>query len=353
MSGRKKGCCSAELFWQQDIDESLVLKKLWTKGGQWQCCLFLGILCVGLGVLLMGEAGKVQELVVEYGTKDKTKEFTLDEDFEGDVFFYYELNNFYGNYRNYVENRENNVVGSSFMKYRCKGQGQAAQTLKDITNIRGKGESSADLAKYLNPEKDIINKGPDADGQELFPCGLVAFSMFLDEYSLYKVEGTEDHLKIQMKTDEVAWKSDIDHMDAKIKEKDGKWVIADRMKPDEIFFKSWIDNDLLKQRFAVWYRTSASTTVRHLWAKIPGGLKKGKYKLTFDVNGPIWEDWNVKKSVVISTVSSTGGKGNGFIQMACIIWGAVLLLSGLCWLAAPKPVKKVSEEGDESWAQPR
>jgi hypothetical protein len=354
-----KGCCNAQLFWQQEIDESLLLKRLYTKGGQWKCCFFLGILCVGLGAILLAEAGKVQEVVIPYGINDKSIDVTIDEDMKGEVFFYYGLDNFYGNYRNYVENRENILVGSSLMRYRCKGEGAPAHTLNDaqmVRNMESNPEKFADLAKHLTP--DVMNPGAE-NGQTLYPCGLVAFSMFLDEYSLYKIEGSGSDMKVSNVTlnfQDLAWSSDVAHFDDVIVEENGEWKVRDKYK--EVSFKSWIRNDLLKERFAVWYRTSASTKVKHLWARIPEGLPKGTYKLNFDVNGPIWDDWLVKKSVILSTVSSTGGKGNGFIALSCIIWGVLLLLCGLIWLAAPKPVRKVveGEEGDASdpnWASPR
>eukprot|EP00746_Dinoflagellata_sp_MGD_P012334 gnl/MRDRNA2_/MRDRNA2_126262_c0_seq1.p1 gnl/MRDRNA2_/MRDRNA2_126262_c0~~gnl/MRDRNA2_/MRDRNA2_126262_c0_seq1.p1 ORF type:complete len:357 (+),score=60.43 gnl/MRDRNA2_/MRDRNA2_126262_c0_seq1:141-1211(+) len=356
MSGNRGGCCNAEIFWQQDIDESLILKKAYTKGGQWKCCLFLGIFCVGLGAVLMAEAGKVKELVIEYGINDEFIDFEVTEDMTGEVFFYYSLSGFYGNYRNYVENRENLIVGSALMKYRCKGEGAPAQTLDHALKLRNgvkTPEKFADLQTFANFTTNVINDGDGApesapDGQTLFPCGLVAFSMFADEYSLYNVEAEE---KVPMNFDNIAWSSDMAHFDETIiEQEDGSYKIGD--------YTSWIRTDLMKQRFAIWYRTSASTKVKHLWGKIPGGLKKGKYKLILEVNGPIWEDWGVKKSVVISTVSSTGGKGNGFIGVSCIVWGVLLLLMGLVWLVAPKPVRKVmeGEEGDASdpnWAAPR
>jgi hypothetical protein len=282
-------------------------------------------------------------------------EFELSEDWKSDVFFYYELGNFYGNYKNFVENREKLLVDGSLMKYKCtNSEGASANTKEDAKAIRVSPASFADLGKHITD--DVVHEGEE---QELFPCGLVSLSMFLDEYSLYKIEGSGSDMKVSNVTlnfQDLAWSSDVAHFDDVIVEENGEWKVRDKYK--EVSFKSWIRNDLLKERFAVWYRTSASTKVKHLWARIPEGLPKGTYKLNFDVNGPIWDDWLVKKSVILSTVSSTGGKGNGFIALSCIIWGVLLLLCGLIWLAAPKPVRKVveGEEGDASdpnWASPR
>lgn len=306
---------------------------MYTKAGQWKCCLALGIVCVGLGAALLAEAGKVQELKLEYGTKDKFVEFELSEDWKSDVFFYYELGNFYGNYKNFVENREKLLVDGSLMKYKCtNSEGASANTKEDAKAIRVSPASFADLGKHITD--DVVHEGEE---QELFPCGLVSLSMFLDEYSLYKVDVDGEPAQVDLNFENIAWKTDMEMFNAKMEEANGNTTIDGKM--------SWLKTDLMKQRFAIWYRTSASATVRHLWAKIPGGLAKGKYKVTFDVNGPIWDDWKVTKYVVISTVSSIGGK-NSFMGMLCIIWGVVLLLSGLFWLVAPNPVKKVvdSEE---------
>lgn len=348
----KKACCTAEAFWQQEIAENTSIRKLFTKRGQWSCCLMLGIVCVGLGGALLAETNKVQEEVLEYGTSDKSKEFTIKEDMTSDVFFYYGLDNFYGNYRNFVENREDKVVPSTLMRYKCN----QALTIDDAERMRTSPQNFEDIGKYLTP--DALHPGNidsvTGEQQEMYPCGLVALSMFLDEYSLYKVAGEGEFQEVALNTSGIAWESDMKIFNEEFlpNAETGELMIDDK--------KSWIKTPLMIERFAVWYRTSASTKVRHLWAKIPGGLTKGKYKITFNVNGPIWDVWGVKKSVVLSTVSSTGGK-NEFLGITCIIWGIVLLLSGLVWLAAPTPVKQVATEeedgqssaSDPSWAAPR
>lgn len=284
---------------------------------------------------MLAEANKVKELKLEYGVKDKFLEFEMAEDWTEDVFFYYDLSNFFGNYRNYVESRENVLVGTALMQYKCKGEGASAMTLADAKAIRiSESNFQADMGKHLNDTNDI-NPGEE---QELYPCGLVALSMFADEYILEKVNG-EQKVEVPLDFKELAWKSDMDHFAFYLEDK-GENTLIDGSGGESDGKNSWLQGDLLKQRFAIWYRTSASANVRHLWAKIPGGLPSGKYRVTLSVNGPVWDDWKVKKSIVFSTVSSIGGRNN-FIGLICIIWGSVLLLSGLVWLIAPSPAKQV------------
>merc|ERR1712146_327317 len=108
---------------------------------------------------------------------------------------------------------------------------------------------------------------------------------------------------------------------------------------------SWVPNrDHLMEHFKVWYRTPASTVMRNLWAKIPGGLPKGSYTLGVPVNAEIWgKQWAVTKRVVISTTSSVGGKHN-FLPTIYIVAGSYMLFHGLVLAMVPGRQREIATE---------
>lgn len=95
--------------------------------------------------------------------------FSLDLAFQGDVFFYYGLTNFYQNHRRYVKSRDDNQLLGEF------------------------GEPSTDCAPF-NMD----------DGKAIVPCGAIANSLFNDTFRLMSVS----HGEIKVKNTGIAWPSD-------------------------------------------------------------------------------------------------------------------------------------------------
>ena len=71
------------------------------------------------------------------------------------VYFYYRLTNYYQNHRRYVKSR-------------------------DDAQLRGEQRSFADVENTCNPVVSFNNS--QAQGDVYFPCGLIAKSMFTDEF---------------------------------------------------------------------------------------------------------------------------------------------------------------------------
>lgn len=322
----KGGCCSAEAFWQQTLPGSTLAPKLYTKGGQWKCSLCLGTVTIALGAAVLALSSSSKEHHIVYSPEENSTTFTLEEDMPAPVYMYYELNNWYGNYRKFGESRDNFLVGTSLMRYACDD----AETQADVQEIRTKDP--------------YFQKIVSASGEEnLRPCGLVALAMFTDKYVL-----DQDGSQVELDSSDIAWPKDIDYLSKKM-EFNGPNITIDGQ-------KSWVTEGSL-QHFAVWYRTPASPVTRNLWAVINTGLIAGKkYTLHYVENSAVWQDWQVEKKVVFATLGGFGGR-NDFLGFASIVWGVLLVLSGLGWLAHPAPSideksSKVTESND-TWANPR
>jgi hypothetical protein len=97
--------------------------------------------------------------------------FTLDQTFEGDVYMYYGLTNFYQNHRRYVKSRDDNQL---------------------------LGEFSDVVSSDCKPFDVGINDKP------IVPCGAIANSLFNDTLSLTSVS----HGMVPVTNTGIAWPSD-------------------------------------------------------------------------------------------------------------------------------------------------
>lgn len=98
---------------------------------------------------------------------------SLNKDFEGEVFFYYGLTNFYQNHRRYVKSRDDNQLLGNFNKD----------------------------DKLTDCEPFDRNRG---NGQVIVPCGAIANSLFNDTLKLE----SRSFGAIPVKNTGIAWASD-------------------------------------------------------------------------------------------------------------------------------------------------
>lgn len=97
--------------------------------------------------------------------------FTLERDFEGDVFMYYQLTNFYQNHRRYVKSRDDNQL----------------------------------LGEFTSPvSSDCKPFDVNESGTAIVPCGAIANSLFNDTLML----SSSAHGPIPVKRTGIAWPSD-------------------------------------------------------------------------------------------------------------------------------------------------
>lgn len=201
---------------------------------------------------------KVQQAEVNYGASCDTTTLqnkcyltmTLDADIPGPVYVYYQLGNFYQNHRRYVQSRSNpQLMGKSI------DSTQQVQCEPIVTN--------ADVGKLLAFD-GVTLLDQDATA---YPCGLIAKSVFTDNYTLSTVSfqdaaydsSTDD---VVFNENNIAWKSDRE----KFKNQAGDWQA-----------QQWTDIENCKdtplltfiEHFIVWMRTAGLPTFRKLYAAIP------------------------------------------------------------------------------------
>ena len=86
---------------------------------------------------------------------------------------------------------------------------------------------------------------------------------------------------------------------------------------------------MTNEHFIVWMRSSGLPNFRKLWGRISEGLEMGDYMLVVDNQFEV-RPFSGKKSFVISTISSMGGK-NPFLAVAYIVAGVFCLVIALCF----------------------
>ncbi|VDM38465.1 unnamed protein product [Toxocara canis] len=280
----------------------------------------VGIIFLPIGVALFLASEGVQEVQVDYTNCPTPSEIlcqmkiTLDKAFEGDVYFYYGLDNYYQNLRRYMKSRSD------------------AQLIGDLQNV-------GDCAPYA-----YLNT---STGQQkvIAPCGAVANSMFNDTFTLYR---EEDGSVVPWTYKGIVWPVDKER---KFKNPPGanlQEAFADTVKPPNWQKEVWQldpmdedNNGFLNADFIVWMRTAALPNFRKLYRilvrndKQPqglysGGLPAGTYRLDIKSNYPVTV-FGGRKSFIISTASWAGGK-NPFLGIAYMVVGSICIVLGFAFL---------------------
>ncbi|XP_078368787.1 cell cycle control protein 50A-like isoform X2 [Oculina patagonica] len=290
----------------------------------------IGLVFIPIGAVLLVASDKVQEKFVEYtncetsnGERcDKflenvtntgktcvcTVQFSLSQEFKGDVYMYYGLSNFYQNHRRYVRSRDD---------LQLHGQ------------LNGKVSSDCDPFGTFNDTP-------------IAPCGAIANSLFNDTFKLTWLKNSNEKFSVNLTYKDIAWKSD---RDVKFKNPSGnlKEGFKDYTKPPnwpkpvyELDTEHADNNGFQNQDFIVWMRTAAFSTFRKLYRKVvhtgefENGLPEGDYQLDINYNFPV-TSFDGEKRVILSTASWIGGK-NPFLGIAYITVGVLCLVLGFSFL---------------------
>jgi hypothetical protein len=280
----------------------------------------IGVIFIPIGIIVLLASQSVIEVETRYDTlcttlgNECTVQLSIEKDMPSPVFFYYKLTNFYQNHRRYVKSRSDPQLSGS--------------TVSDVAGC------------------DPL---PNSGGVSLYPCGLIANSVFNDKLfnvTLLKPDGvtmvtlnSAEDVSTWQKTG-IAWKSD---KEKKFVEKfpnvedlslQGFTRYSPILKdytngttqPVAQLMPYLSDEDLM-----VWMRTAGLPTFKKLYRVINMDLKAGSVLTVRLIHNFPVTPFDGQKAFVISTTSWLGGK-NDFLGVAYLVVGALCLFLSLVFL---------------------
>lgn len=247
-----------------------------------------------LGLLLAIYGARIQEYQVTYSNEVTctsnsvcTVNLHVEEKMEAPVYVYYRLENFFQNHQRYVASRDDDQLS---------GTNKPATELENcfpiITN------EQAGVTTSVNGDT-LVATDP------AIPCGLIAHTMFTDEFTLRKQGATSD---ITIRDTGIAWESDL---------KDNRYKNID-------LTKQWIDME--DERFMNWMRVAGLNDFRKLWGIIDQDVESGDYTVTVN-NRRLTSNFDIgtfdtTRIFCLSTVNSFGGE-NILLAVCYLIAAAI------------------------------
>lgn len=312
--GHKKLGCNTRIIW--DIlqqKETSILLPLWFHHPKTQVVAagISAVLFILMGSgLLSVSSGIVEVTPIGYRHGDVEKEFTVDTQIDSDVLVYYDMPGLLSNRKQLVENKDPDIMYTMMSKVKCvDAEDQAAFWRRSCLVDKRAAEGGPLECPSDQPFADVINELGITDAFK--PCGLMALSVFLDEYRFAKMERDGDWGWINVSEANIALPHEVGSdstVYGSVIEPDGQggFTIGEEKT------KSWLQSGPFFEHFKVWYRPPAAPHVRNLWGRIKGPLAAGKYKVHFRKNSAIWTtDWGLpEKRVVLAGEHTLGSRGS-------------------------------------------
>jgi hypothetical protein len=254
-------------------------------------------------------------------------EFQIPADLGPAVLFYYKLTNFFQNHRRYVKSLNSD-------------------------QLKGKYVSPHDL-----DQSDCTPLATTIDGKAIYPCGLIANSLFNDTYTspvLLNPSGSSESSQIyNFSSQGIAWPGEAKKYSSNPVGPGGYPDLSSIVPPPNwaLQFPNNYTTDnpppdlRANEHFQNWMRTAGLPTFTKLYGRNDSDvMQKGTYQIIIGLNFPV-QPYKGTKSIVISTVSWIGGK-NPFLGWAYVAASAVFVL--LAILGTARHLIKPRRLGDMS-----
>lgn len=237
-----------------------------------------------------------------------TIQFSVPKDIKGPIYLYYKLTNFFQNHRKYVQ---------SF----------------DINQLKGVDVAAGSLNSYCSPLQTV-------GGKAIYPCGLIANSLFNDTFSspkLLNAQLSADFEVFNMSETGISWKSDRTQKFKKTT------YDPSQIAPPPNWYKMFPQGynatnvpDLSQwEHLQNWMRTAGLPSFYKLYLQNKNEtLLLGIYEIDIVMNYPV-EIFGGTKSIVLTTNSIFGGRHLSLgviyiiVAIVCLVLGIAFLLQHL------------------------
>ncbi|EAZ63873.2 role in phospholipid translocation across the plasma membrane [Scheffersomyces stipitis CBS 6054] len=233
-----------------------------------------------------------------------TIQFEIPNRMTAPIYLFYRLHNFYANHRRFVK---------SFSEDQLEGKPASLNTIKNAV-----GENCSPLSNI--------------NGTRIYPCGLIANSLFNDTFSttLSAVNGSSGDFEMTEKG--IAWATDKNRF------KKTRYNHTEIVPPPnwyKMFPNGYNETNVPDistwYQFQNWMHTSALPTFNKLALRNDDdALEQGIYEISVGLHFPVLP-YNGKKYIYLSQRSVIGGK-NDFLGISWMVGGGVCFILGLSLL---------------------